>query len=429
LQRRAKITLSSLVRYELKIALRYLRARRKEAFISVTTVFTAVGVMIGVAALTITLAVMGGFQQSIKERLLSMSPQVQIHSGEGSIAKYSEVEARAMSVPGVDGTDAFIFGDGMLSSGRGISGVIVFGIEPDNPLVEKKWGAYVTQGRLSSLSRDRAISVLGSNPTRANAPTVAIGTGLAEKLAVKPGDPVRMVAPLIGADGSISTRTSDFVIGALFESGVENTDSKMVLMDLQNAQQFFGRGDRVDGIEVHLANLDQTMPVTAALRKLLGRPYYVRSWIELDQSASAGFAMLKRVYSLVLVLLIGVAAFNLVATLIMVVMEKRKDIAVLIAMGAERRDIRLIFVLKGLIVGGAGTLAGLVVGAGGCFALARYQFIHIPKEVYEMSTPPVAVRPLDFVLVALASMALCLVATLYPARQASREMPIEVFRS
>jgi lipoprotein-releasing system permease protein len=415
------------VRYELKIALRYLRARRKEAFISVTTLFTAFGVMIGVAALTITLAVMSGFQQSIKERLLNMSPQVQIHSGEGSIAKYSEVEARVRTVAGVNGTDPFIYGEGMLSSGRGISGVIAFGIEPDNPLIEKKWGAYLTAGNLSRLLPEPPPSLSGSAP--AGVAAIAIGAALAEKLKVKIGDPVRMVAPLISADGNLSTRTGDFVIGAIFQSGVDTTDSKMVLMALQQAQSFFGRGDRVDGIEVHLTDLNRTLAVTAELRTMLGRAYFVRNWMELNQSASAGFEMLKRVYSLVLFLLIGVAAFNLVATLIMVVMEKRKDIAVLIAMGATRREVGRIFVFKGLTVGAAGTLAGEIVGAIGCYLLANYQIIHIPREVYEMSTPPVSARPLDFVLVALGSLALCLVATLYPARQAARAMPIEVFRS
>lgn len=414
------------MRYELKIALRYLRARRKEAFISVTTLFTAFGVMIGVAALTITLAVMSGFQQSIKERLLNMSPQVQIHGAEGFIAKYSEVEARVRSVAGVNGTDPFIYGEGMLSSGRGISGVIAFGIEPDNPLIEKKWGAYLTAGNLSRLLEQTPAP--GGNP-QPGVGAIGIGATLAEKLKVKIGDPVRMVAPLISADGSLSTRTGDFVIGAIFQSGVDTTDSKMVLMALQQAQNFFGRGDRVDGIEVHLTDLNRTLAVSADLRKMLGRAYFVRNWMELNQSASAGFEMLKRVYSLVLFLLIGVAAFNLVATLIMVVMEKRKDIAVLMAMGATRREVGRIFVFKGLTVGAAGTLAGEIVGAIGCYLLANYQIIHIPKEVYEMSTPPVSARPLDFALVALGSLALCLVATLYPARQAARAMPIEVFRS
>jgi lipoprotein-releasing system permease protein len=238
-----------------------------------------------------------------------------------------------------------------------------------------------------------------------------------------------MVAPIISPDGSLSTKSGQFAIGAIFDSGMNFVDSNMVFMDLAHAQDFFGRTGRVDGIDIHLTNLDQTDAVTDAMRKLFASPYRVRNWIEFNESAAAGFELLKRVYALVLVMLIGVAAFNLVATLIMVVMEKRKDIAVLIAMGATRRDVRLIFVMKGLIVGAAGTAAGLILGATGCFALARYQFIHIPREIYGISTLPIAVDPWNFAAVALASMLLCLLATVYPARQASREMPVEIFRS
>ncbi|HKN02139.1 MAG TPA: ABC transporter permease [Candidatus Binataceae bacterium] len=417
------------MRYELKIALRYLRARRKEAFISVTTIFTAIGVMIGVAALTITLAVMGGFEQSFKQSMLSVSPQIRILSAEGSIAKYSEIEARAAAVAGVNGTDPFIIERGMLSSGRGVGGVLVHGVEPDNRVVDELWGRYMIAGGFGRLLNGYTIATPGIASKQSNVGAIAVGSGVAEKLKVKIGDPVRIVVPLIAMDGSISTRTGGFVVGAIFESGLNYIDANLILMDLQRAQEFFGRGDKVDGIEVHLANLDDTVAVTAALRKTLGRPYYVQNWIEINEFAAAGWEILKRLYSLVLVMLIGVAAFNLVATLIMVVMEKRKDIAVLIAMGATPRDVRRIFVLKGMIVGAAGTLAGLIIGAAGCFTLARYHFIHIQKEIYGMSTPPIAAHPLDFALVALASLALCLIATYYPARKASREMPVEVFRS
>jgi lipoprotein-releasing system permease protein len=412
------------VRYELKIALRYLRARRKEAFISITTIFTAVGVMIGVAALIITLAVMGGFQQSLKQRVLSLSPQIQILNPVVGITKYAELDARAESVAGVSGADPFIVGQAMMSSGRGIGGVVVRGVQPANPVVNEEWGRYVRAGSLAALARETPSAEAGTQSTGA----VAIGSALAEKLHAKLGETVNVVAPII-AGGQLSTRSARFTIGAIFESGVNFLDANMVFMDLQRAQQFFGRTDRVDGIDVHLANLDVTARVTAALRRLFPPPFVVHNWIEYNQAASAGFQLLKEVYSLVLVLLIGVAAFNLVATLIMVVTEKRKDIAVLIAMGATRRDVRNIFVFKGLIVGTAGTLAGLLAGAAGCAALARYHFIHIPREIYGMSTLPIAMQPASFVWVALASIALCFIATFYPARQASREMPVEIFRA
>ncbi|MGB8413311.1 MAG: ABC transporter permease [Candidatus Binatus sp.] len=416
------------MRYELKIALRYLRARRKDAFISVTTIFTAVGVMIGVAALTVTLSVMGGFQQSLKERVLSLSPQVQILNSQGSIDNYADIEKKVAGVPGVNGSDAYIVGQAMLSSGRGIGGVIVRGVEPANPVVRAQWGRYMTAGGLDDLSRSYPIPGIAAQPA-VTAGGLAIGVSLAKKLKAKPGDAVRMVAPIISPDGSLSTKSGQFVVGAIFDSGMNFIDSNMVFMDLAHAQDFFGRTGRVDGIDIHLTNLDQTDAVTDAMRKLFASPYQVRNWIEFNENAAAGFELLKRVYALVLVMLIGVAAFNLVATLIMVVMEKRKDIAVLIAMGATRRDVRRIFVMKGLIVGAAGTAAGLILGAAGCFALARYQFIHIPREIYGISTLPIAVDPWNFAAVALASMLLCLLATVYPARQASREMPVEIFRS
>src|SRR5260370_31051289 len=170
-------------------------------------------------------------------------------------------------------------------------------------------------------------------------------------------------------------------------------DCDMVLMDLVHAQEFFGGAGKVDGVDIHLTNLDQTDAVTDTTRKLFPNPYRVRNWIEDNESAAGGFELLKRIYSLVLVLLIGVAAFNLVATLIMVVMEKRNDIAVLISLAATQREVRTIFVMKGLIVGAAGTAAGLILGALGCFALAHYQFIHITREIYVMSTLRISVEP------------------------------------
>jgi lipoprotein-releasing system permease protein len=416
------------LRYELKIALRYLRARRKEAFISITTIFTAVGVMIGVAALTITLAVMSGFQASLTERVLNFSPQVQILSIEGSISGYGDIQKRVDAVSGVSGSEPYIVGQGMLSSGRGIGGVVIRGVEPDNPVVQAEWGKYVDRGSLTALAK--SYSEPGANAAK-DAPlgAIAVGVDLLEKLKATLGDRVRLVVPLAGPDGSMTTRTGDFVIGAVFDSGMNFVDTNIAFMDLGRAQEFFGRADRVDAIDVHLVNLDLTQKVSTELREIYKRPYVVRNWIEVNESAAGGFELLKRVYALVLTLLIAVAAFNLVATLIMVVMEKRKDIAVLISMGATRRDVRLIFVLKGMIVGVAGTTAGLILGALGCFLLARYHFIHISREIYGISTLPIAADPSSFALVALASIALCLLATVYPARQASREMPVEVFRS
>ncbi len=417
------------MRYELTIALRYLRARRRDAFISITTIFTAVGVMLGVAALVIVLAVMRGFEASLRQRILSLTPQVEIQSYDGALSDYQSIEARARGVPGVAGTDPFIVGQGMATSPQGISGVVVRGVELSSDAVISKLRGYVQKGSLAGLEENpaRTLSAAGG---RASSGAVALGSTLADKLKIKAGSPVSLVVPIVaGKNAQLATRTGRFTVTAVFESGIAFVDRNLVLIGLVNAQKFFGREGRVDGIEVRLSDLEQTDAVTARLRALLGRSYRVSNWKEFDQAAAAGFEMLKRVYALVLLMLIGVAAFNLVATLIMVVMEKRKDVAVLRAMGATIADVRRVFVFKGLIVGAVGTAAGLTIGGLGCWLLAHYHFIHIEKKIYGISTLPVEAHPLSFVMVALASMVLCWFAALYPARQAARQMPVEVFRS
>ena len=406
------------------IALRYLRARRKDAFISITTIFTGVGVTIGVAALVVMLAVMSGFETNLRERMLSMSPQVQVQSFQGAIGDYGSIQKRIGQVAGVAGSDPFIVGQGLVSSAHGLAGVVVRGIEPDNSVVSTQLQRYISAGSLRMLATGVPDSS-GANPRDG----LLLGGALAEKLKVHPGDAVRMVAPIIGANAQLSTRSADFRVAGIFNSGVQFVDSNVTFMALGSAQSFFGRPGKADGIEVKLVNLDQTTAVTNALRSALGHTFRVGNWMEYDQAASAGFAMLKKLYAMVLLLLIGVAAFNLVATLIMVVMEKRKDIAVLLAMGATPAEVRRVFQLKGVVVGGAGTALGLLIGALTCFALVRYQFIHIPSKIYGISTLPIDAQPLSFVLVAIASMALCYVATIYPSGQASRETPVEVFRS
>ncbi len=412
------------MRYELLIALRYLRARRKSAFISITTIFTAVGVTIGVAALIITLSVMNGFQASLRERVLSLSPQIQIIKYGGSIANYNEIEAKADAIEQVAGSDPFVVGQAMMSADHRVSGVVVRGIDTGKTAGTAQLRRFITSGDLASLvphaNRAADPPLIG---------TVAIGRSLADKLKAGLHDRMRMIAPILAAGGGeLTTRTGEVEVGAIFDSGVSFIDGSVVFIGLAQAQQFFGREGKVDGVEVKLKNLDDTAAVAERLRRLYPAPYRVRSWIEFNQAASAGFAMLKRVYALVLLMLIGVAAFNLVATLIMVVMEKRKDIAVLKSMGATGRSIGRIFIYKGLLIGVVGTLLGTVLGYGGCWLLDHYHFIELPKDVFYVSTLPVKIYPRNFLMVGAASIVICLLATIYPARQAASLAPVEVIR-
>ena len=293
------------------IALRYLRARRKDAFISITTLFTAVGVTIGVAALIVMLAVMSGFETNLRQRLLSLSPQVQVQSFGGSMSDYAAIESRIDGTAGVAGSDPFVVGQGLISAAHGIAGIVVRGVEPRNPVVVSRLQHYADAASLRMLERAPRRSAA---PAARPVPSIGLGwlgATLADKLKVKAGDPVRIVAPIItGPNSQLSTRSADFRVAAVFSSGVQFIDSEVVFMGLATAQDFFGRPGKADGIEVKLNNLDQTTAVTNALRGNLGNTFRVTNWMEYDQAASAGFAMLKRLYAMVLLLLIGVAAFN-----------------------------------------------------------------------------------------------------------------------
>ncbi|HEY2664703.1 MAG TPA: ABC transporter permease, partial [Candidatus Binataceae bacterium] len=237
------------LRYELTIALRYLRARRKNAFISITTIFTAVGVMIGVAALIIVLSVMNGFESNLRERVLSLSPQVQILNYAGSITDYDKISAQALALPGVTAADPFLIGQGLVSSGRGVAGVLIRGIRFDAAKGQSQLRRFVEAGSIAGLMA--AIDSKAPSDAADASMGVAIGDALARKLKVKVGDRLRIVAPILtGASSELSTRTGQLVVAAIFDSGISYIDSGVIFAELGKTQEFFGRRGRVDGIEL-----------------------------------------------------------------------------------------------------------------------------------------------------------------------------------
>jgi lipoprotein-releasing system permease protein len=205
-------------------------------------------------------------------------------------------------------------------------------------------------------------------------------------------------------------------------------DSSLIYMSLADAQRFFGLGNAITGVEIRVADIYGAQDVARRLEDRLGSPFRARDWMEVNRNLFLAFKLEKVVYFIVLLLIVLVAAFNIIATLIMVVMEKRKDIAILKCMGATNRSIARIFMLKGAIVGTVGTALGVLGGYAGCWLLARYQFVELPKDVFYVSTLPVRVYAENFLVVALASVVICLLATIYPARQAAGLAPVEVIR-
>ena len=452
------------MRYELMVGLRYLKARRKEAFISLITVISVVGVMIGVMTLNIVLAVMTGFEEDLRDRILGFNPHIVLVSYAGAIRDPDTVLAKVRDTRGVAAAEPLVYSQVMLSSGQSVSGVVVRGVPPDadESIVDLK--SHLVSGSLSGLGADFDVPVsltdepaptpptrdaketkdTKGKPPRLGAPPAAkpaaegqtvklsgiiIGQELAKQLGVAVGDAVSIVSP-VGTPSPVGMipKVKRFAVAGTFDSGMFDYDSSLIYMSLADAQRFFGLANAITGVEIRVKDIYQSQAVARAIEDRLGTPFRARDWMEVNRNLFLAFKLEKVVYFIVLLLIVLVAAFNIIATLIMIVMEKRKDIAILKCMGATNRSIARIFMLKGAIVGTVGTLLGVAGGYAGCWVLARYQFVELPKDVFYVSTLPVRVYGENFLLVALASVTICLLATIYPARQAAGLAPVEVIR-
>jgi len=416
------------MRYELFIGLRYLRAKRKEAFISLITVISMLGVMIGVMTLNIVLAVMTGFEEDLRDRILGFNPQVVVLSFSGAIGDYEAVVKRVQEVPGVVAAAPFIYGQVMLSAQQNVTGAVVRGIgQSSQDVIDLQ--DHLKDGDVTQLGKPHVVPLEDGKNGTVELPGLIIGKDVARQLGLLIGDPVNVISPIATPTAvGMVPRVKRFVVVGLFDSGMAEYDSSLVYMDLASAQQFFDLGDNVTGVEVRVNDIYRAKEVGKRISDALGFPYRVRDWMEVNRNLFSALKLEKTVYFIVLLLIVLVAAFNIVATLIMVVMEKRKDIAILKSMGATSGGVGRIFVFKGMIIGVVGTLIGNAGGYVACWLLKRYQFIELPKDVFYVNTLPVKMYPEYFAVVTVASVLICLLATVYPARQASRLAPVDVIR-
>jgi lipoprotein-releasing system permease protein len=426
------------MRYESMVALRYLRAKRSEAFISLITMISIIGVMIGVMTLNIVLAVMTGFEEDLRDRILGFNPHIVLVSYAGTIPDPDEVLRKIKNTEGVAAAAPLVYSQVMLSSGQSVSGVVVRGVPPEMEEAVIDLKAHLTSGSLEGLGAPFEVPVERGDDAKRDKDDrhemttltgVILGQELAKQLGLSVGDPVSVVSPL-GTPSPVGPipKVKRFVLAGTFDSGMYDYDSGLLYMGLADAQKFFGLGKAVTGVEIRVTDLYGAEKVARRLEHELGTPFRARDWMEVNRNLFLAFRLEKVVYFIVLTLIVLVAAFNIVATLIMVVMEKRKDIAILKSMGATDRSIARIFMVKGLIIGVVGTLLGVVGGYGGCWLLRRYQFVELPKDVFYVSTLPVRVYGENFATVALVSVIICLLATIYPARQAAGLAPVEVIR-
>jgi len=414
------------MRYELFIGLRYLRARRRETFISLITFISVLGVIIGVMTLNVVLAVMTGFEEVLRDRLLGLNAHITIVKSGDLLTGYQELTERVKREKGVLAAAPLVYGQLMLTSGNRVSGVVVRGVEPDlvNGVVDI--GPYIKEGNLQALKRHHKVQV---ENRFVSLPGVIVGSRLAAQLRVNLGDVIQAVSPL-GRPTAIGMipKIRRFVVAGLFESGMHEYDSSLVYMSLSDAQQFFELGAAVTSIEVRVRDVYQAQEIASKIQSDLRFPFWAEDWSRRWPNLFSALRLEKTVYFLVLLLMVLIGAFNIISTLIMVVMEKRKDIAILQSMGATQKSIRRIFLIKGCTIGGIGTLLGMLMGYGICLLIERYQFIELPKDVFLISTVPVRIYLSNFVLVAGASFLICLLASIYPARQAARLDPVEIIR-
>jgi len=404
---------------EFYIAKKYLLAKRKQTFISIITFISVAGVTVGVMALIIVLAVMSGFERELKERILGATAHAHVTSIQGSIEKPYVVAEKVRKVEGVAAASPYIITQMMISSGSGALGGVLRGVDTE------------TIGEVTRLPRDIRVGKLTDlhRRTEDGLPGVILGRELASNLGVGVGELVEVLVP----GGSVTPlgafpRTARFRVVGMSESGMYEYDATFAYIAIGEAARLLGMEGRATGVEVKVRNIYDAGTVARRLRETLGYPFWAKDWMQSNRNLFSALKLEKVVMFIILALIVMVAAFNIISTLIMVVMEKTKDIAILMTLGATRRTIRRIFAVEGLIIGVAGTAAGTALGAFLCHLLRRYQFIHLPSDVYYISTLPVYIETGMVLLVVASSILICFLATVYPALQASRVDPAEAIR-
>ena len=404
--------------FELFLGMRYLRAKRKQAFISVITVISVLGVMVGVMALLIVLSVMNGFRADLMTKILGVNSHLLVLNHGGAFGEYKEIVEKVSQVDGTVAATPFIYGQVMVNKSGNVSGAILRGVEPENMGRVLNIGRMIKEGSVYSLTTNVG-----------GLPPIIIGRELAKQLGAYPGGTLNLVSP----EGKLTPlgrvpSTQEYRVTAIFDSGMYEYDASMVFVSLEAAQSFLGLGNRITGVEVRVQDVYRSDRVGKTIEAALGDRFWTKDWKVMNRSLFSALRLEKFAMFVILTMIVLVGALNIISTLVMVVMEKTKDVAILRAMGASAKSIMSIFMPQGLLVGLIGTLAGLASGLGVCHLLAKYKFISLPSDVYYISTLPVRVEFWDVCSVAIAAVVISFMATLYPSWHASQLNPVEAVR-
>jgi len=410
--------------YEFFIARRYLKSRSKTGFINLITYISILGVAIGVAALIIVLSVMNGFESEVRSRIIGFDSHIRLRTyHDRGIDNPEEIMEAVRGLPHITGLSPYILDKGMIRSkinGKS-SGVIIRGADQK------------TISQVSELEKNMIYGEMNLGPVRPVAedtflPGIVVGRWLADRLFLDVGDRVFLISPAGMQTIFNQPPVKQFVVSGYFETDMYEYDDNYVYISIESAQELFRMGHSVSGIEIHLDDFYKAADVVKIIDDKLGYPYYALSWFDMRKNLFSWMQLEKWAMFIALSLIIIVAAFNIITTLIMVVMEKTKEIGILKSMGATSKSIMKVFVFEGLVVGVIGTMIGFLAGYALCWAQMKYQFFSLPGDVYFINYLPVQVVPNDFLFVGGAGILICLVAAVYPAYKAARLIPVEAIR-
>lgn len=404
--------------FESFIALRYLRARSKQTFISVISVISILGVALGVASLIVVLGVMNGFTKDLRDKILGVNAHAITMSVGGPFADFEKTMGAVLQVPGVMGATPFIYSEVMISGSGGVKGLVLRGVDPDTAESVLSIREHMEDGGFVRLKED-------------GMPGIIIGKELAQRLGVGIGSRVNLLSPSgTKTSTGFTPRVRNLRVVGLFKTGMWEYDSSLGFVSLQSARELLGwEEELVTGLEMTVQDVYRADKVAEDVTAALGGyPFYSRNWMEMNANLFAALKLEKTAMGIILTLIVLVGSFSIVTTLVMLVMEKTRDIAILMSMGATRGQVRRIFMLQGTIIGAVGTCLGFALGLAAAYLLKQYQFIELPKGVYSLDKLPVLIEWIDLLIIGVSAMVLCFVATIYPARQAAGLQPVEALR-
>jgi lipoprotein-releasing system permease protein len=403
--------------FELFLGLRYLRARGQRTNLSLFVWIGVGGVFLGVAALIVVLAVMTGFQDGIRDKIISANPHLLVFQmGGGGLADAADIAVRVRAVPGVRSATPFVLQQALFTTeGGGAHGGLVRGVSLDDPSVLADLRTQVHTGALTPLVEGR--------------PAILLGTELARTLGVIPGDSVTVISPkgAVTAVGMVP-KMRRFTVAGTVQVGMYEYDSSIAYLGLPAAREFADLPAGVTGLEVKLDDPFAAKRVGAAITARLGFPYWVRDWMDMNRNLFAALQLEKLALFVIVTIIVLVAAFAIIGHLVLLVAEKRKEIGVLKAIGASGRSITIVFFSVGMMIGVVGTLAGSAVGLALIWLQNTYKIIRLAGDVYQIDYLPMKLSPTDFLLIVSATLLLSFLATVLPARRAGALSPVDVLR-